>query len=216
MLRHPVSRPASVLALRQSPLAPNPTLPTPPKTLLVIPLSATFTNSSASVASKRLTPKLTPLDATLTKNTGGEGESPGRRRLFLVTRHSSLATSSRRANSFPFNLFHTLLRFFALSKNPTPFLSCESTLLPKNTQGGGTLPSSSLPLSFFALPAVNCQLSAVSSIHLDPHNSPTPIRSGPPPHGSRNTGHGTRLPCCSPLATSLLNSCPSLTRSHHV
>ena len=37
---------------------------------LVSPLSATFTKHAASVASKGLTPRLIPLDATLTKNRG--------------------------------------------------------------------------------------------------------------------------------------------------
>ena len=36
-------------------------------------LAATLTNSLASVANKRLTPGLSPLDATLTKNRGGGG-----------------------------------------------------------------------------------------------------------------------------------------------
>ncbi len=36
-------------------------------------LAATLTNSLASVANKRLTPGLNPLDATLTKNRGGGG-----------------------------------------------------------------------------------------------------------------------------------------------
>jgi hypothetical protein len=39
----------------------------------VSPLSATLMNLLASVANKRLTGKLNPLDATLTKNTRGEG-----------------------------------------------------------------------------------------------------------------------------------------------
>src|SRR6266481_6979362 len=39
----------------------------------VSPLAATLMNSLASVANKRLTADLSPLDATLTKNMGGRG-----------------------------------------------------------------------------------------------------------------------------------------------
>src|SRR5580700_3250376 len=45
-------------------------LPSRQQSGLLNPLNATLTNSHVSVANKRLTPKLTPLDATLTKNKG--------------------------------------------------------------------------------------------------------------------------------------------------
>jgi len=163
MLRHSLTLPANTLL--SCPLAPSPFLSTPPKTPYVTPLSATLTNSSASVASKRLTPKLTPLDATLTKNTG------------LPLPHKAVADffsshANRHSSLLPVEL--------------TPFLSCESTLLPKNTQGGGTLPSSSLPLSFFALPAVNCQLSA-------PFTSTLTTRLPRSGRGHLPTDHGTQV-----------------------
>jgi hypothetical protein len=50
---------------------PSPTLrPTRPEGLSVTPLSATLMDLLASVANKGLTAKLSPLDATLTRNEG--------------------------------------------------------------------------------------------------------------------------------------------------
>ena len=86
--------------------------------------------SPASVANKRLTARLTSLDATLTKNMG-RGLVPI---LELATRHSSLATTLK---SFMFIFLRTLLHFFALTQNSTLFFSSDSALFVQNTRGGG-------------------------------------------------------------------------------
>ena len=94
-------------------------------------LDATLTHHLTSVASKELTENLTPLSATLTKNTG-----VGLRPHWLwIAEHGA-----RNLNHIPllFMPFHTLLRFFALPKFSTSFLSSNSTLFAKNTRGGGT------------------------------------------------------------------------------
>jgi hypothetical protein len=43
----------------------------------------------------------------------------------------------QRSISFLLTLFRTLLHFFALTQNSTPFVSCNSALFRKNTRGGG-------------------------------------------------------------------------------
>src|SRR5437762_3715974 len=64
---------------------------------LYVPISSSLSPSTAtlmdllvSVADKRLTARLSPLDATLTKNQGRGGHNSG-------PRHSSLATASERS-----------------------------------------------------------------------------------------------------------------------
>src|SRR5713101_9883060 len=60
------SRPSTTVA-RRSPVGPlSDSLPT----VALSPLAATLMDLPASVANKRLTPQLNPLDATLTKNMG--------------------------------------------------------------------------------------------------------------------------------------------------
>src|SRR6266571_1875590 len=58
----------------------------------ISPLAATLMDSPASVANKRLTVELSPLDATLTKNTGG-GDILLLRNSSLTTRHGTQVLS---------------------------------------------------------------------------------------------------------------------------
>jgi hypothetical protein len=223
MLRHSLTQPANTLL--SCPLAPSPFLSTPPKTPYVTPLSATLTNSFASVASKRLTPKLTPLDATLTKNTRGEGEcpSPNRRRFFssLATRHSLAPTRSgplppeKLTPSFSHSstLFCTFLHLAKsqlLSFHANPH-SCAKT------------PRVGYPPKFPPSLFPSSQLSTVSCQLYSPRPSQLPYPDQAGAASPRITEHVSLPARHSPLvypdsvgATSLLNSCPSLTRSHHV
>jgi len=98
---------------------PNRPRPSHPRWLLsrqhracVSPLVATLMNLPASVANKRLTAQLNLLDATLTKNTGGDTLSIPK----LATPHSSLATAPSPFFSNPCALFCNHARI-----NPFPF-----------------------------------------------------------------------------------------------
>jgi hypothetical protein len=82
----------------------------------ITPLDATHRDSLASVASKRLTSNLTPLNATLTKNTGGP-RGPSTLPLFCF----STRWTFRRFPPLP-----TYLCFFNLS----PFFSFPCALFP--------------------------------------------------------------------------------------
>src|SRR5260370_121099 len=74
-------------------------------------------------------------------------------RMFKSANRSSTAVVERRSRSgrdvstcfrsipFVFRFLRTLLRFFALCKNSTLFISSVSALFAKNTGGGGTPPS---------------------------------------------------------------------------
>src|SRR5271155_3149137 len=103
----------------------------------ISPLSATLMNTPATVANKRLTENLTPLDATLTKNPG-VGRTPCSKPANLPT--CKLA-SDLCPNSFP-------LTFLATPHQLTPLLSHSY----KNHRGVGVenIPSPALG-SLFAL-----------------------------------------------------------------
>jgi len=67
-----------------------------PEERSVTPLAATLRDLPASVANKRLTETLTPLDATLTKNTGvGSPPLSGEKRLASFSRRSDVQTLRR-------------------------------------------------------------------------------------------------------------------------
>jgi hypothetical protein len=105
----------------------------PPKTAIlsharpeqrsVSPLAATLTDLPASVANKRLTENLTPLDATLTKNRGrGIPNVSTFKRSNDVRAHCSLfALFAQRVfhNSFAINRFHTLSQKRGVYGGPT-------------------------------------------------------------------------------------------------
>src|SRR5712664_2796650 len=95
------------------------------------PLAATLMDPPASVANKRLTVWLNPLDATLTKNTGGGGDG-GHSSQF---RNSPLAILLK---SFPFTFFRTLFGVFAFAKKSTRLFSIDSALYAQNTRGWST------------------------------------------------------------------------------
>src|SRR5882762_797196 len=91
------------------------------------PLVATLTDPLASVANKRLMIRLSPLDATLTRNRGSGLPHSG-------TRHSSLATAVK---FFAFTLLRTLLHFSALAQNSTRFFPIASALFVQKHGGVG-------------------------------------------------------------------------------
>jgi hypothetical protein len=83
--------------------------------------------SPACVANKRLMPRLNPLDATLTKNTGGDTsfDSENRHPTHVSPLHQALS-------------FQTLARSFALMQSSTLVLSITYALFAKTTGGGGS------------------------------------------------------------------------------
>jgi hypothetical protein len=102
------------------------------------PLECVLPSHLVSVDFKGLTARLTPLDATLTKNMGG-GHLP-------QTKYLSPPPASGRPGVFPtYPLsFQTLAYSFAHRKNSTPFFSSDSALFAKNHPGWGA------PASHFA------------------------------------------------------------------
>src|SRR6266852_6998872 len=99
----------------------------------VTPLDSTLTDLSASVANKRLTESLNPLNATLTKNMAGGGAAShsGTRPSPFVTRHCTQVLS-----------FHTVTNSFATTEISTLLFSNNSKFFCQNTRGG-VLPSTS-------------------------------------------------------------------------
>src|SRR6266436_9668982 len=97
----------------------------------VTPLDSTLTEFSVSVANKRLTESLNPLNATLTKNMGGGGAAShsGTRPSPFVTRHCTQVLS-----------FHTVTNSFATTEISTLLFSNNSKFFCQNTRGG-VLPS---------------------------------------------------------------------------
>src|SRR5258708_4082500 len=105
----------------------------------VSPLAATLMAQPASVANKRLTVGLNPLDATLTKNTGGGSPTFQRGCLTMLAPVIAFRPTPHSLPRIPFlfTLLRTLLRFFALIKNSTLLFSISSALFAKNTRGWG-------------------------------------------------------------------------------
>ena len=97
------------------------------------PLAATLMSRLVCVANKELAQYLSPLPATLTKNTPG-----GRIRVHTEIRHSPLA---RGLKPFSFISLRTLSHTFASPKNSTLSFSSDSALFAQNTGGGGTPPN---------------------------------------------------------------------------
>src|SRR5882672_10629291 len=93
----------------------------------VTPLDSTLTEFSASVANKRLTESLNPLNATLTKNMG---EGAPLRILELALRHSSLATR----HCTQVLSFHTVTNSFATTEISTLLFSNNSKFFCQNTR----------------------------------------------------------------------------------
>jgi len=92
------------------------------------PLDATLMDLPASVANKRLTAKLSPLDATLTKTRGG-GILPGTCQLADV--------STFRPFPIPF-AFRFLRTLWRAAKTQLFSFQAIPHSLPKTTRGGGT------------------------------------------------------------------------------
>ncbi len=148
----------------------------------------------ASVANKRLTAWLSPLDATLTKNRG-----VGACRLL---RHASLAA---RPETQVLSL-QILAHSFARSKNTTLLFSSDSALFAQNTRGWVSL---RLSCPAFRWPELANRL---GRLLLAPFNfqSKIPTRSGLSPLCRSSTGHGTRATSHGPCFFSpyLLTSLP--------
>src|SRR5882762_4565414 len=110
------------------------------------PLVATLTDPLASVANKRLMIRLSPLDATLTRNRGSGLPHSGTRHSSLATHHSPLQSSSLLSHSCA--LFCTFLHW--RKTQPVSFQSLPHSLF-KNTGGWG-MPYilTSLPSYFIA------------------------------------------------------------------
>src|SRR6266404_434001 len=93
-----------------------PVLSGSPLPIALSPLAATLMDFLASVANKRLTVQLSPLDATLTKNTGEDGRSRPRRNVStrvsdlssFLSHYCALFCSHPELNSFVFRRFRTL------------------------------------------------------------------------------------------------------------
>src|SRR5260370_1885451 len=98
------------------------------------PLAATLMDRHASVANKRLTTGLSPLNATLTKNRG-VGAHP--------LRNQPLATRRSRMDSSPF--FSDSCALFCTHQKPNPFIFKRFPTLAKNHLGGGRVSSVSYP-----------------------------------------------------------------------
>ncbi len=96
-----------------------------PVAIALSPLAATLMDPLASVANKRLMIRLSPLDATLTRNRGG-GSPP--------FRDSSLATAVK---FLAFTLLRTLLHFSASAQNSTRFFPIASALFVQKHGGWG-------------------------------------------------------------------------------
>jgi hypothetical protein len=99
----------------------------------VSPLASTLMDFPASVANKRLTPNLTPLDATATKNRGAHSSG---QKLF-----SLLALPRRRSDDFPprvFNRLHTLPSY--VSRKSFACHSYENCRVYTNNSHSGTQP----------------------------------------------------------------------------
>jgi hypothetical protein len=90
------------------------------------PLAATLVDLPASVANKRLTARLNPLDATNYKKHRG-----GAARLW----NSPLTTCNSPLHSSPFLSYPSAL--FCTTKNSTLLFSIDSALFAQNTRGGG-------------------------------------------------------------------------------
>src|SRR6266436_5297142 len=97
----------------------------PQPTIALSPLAATLMDFLASVANKRLTARLSPLDATLTKYTGGWS--------------LNLPTLSTRAPTYSL-CFQTVAH--SLARRKTQLFSFQSIphSLSENTRGGGRVP----------------------------------------------------------------------------
>ncbi len=131
------------------------------------PLAATLMNLPATVANKRLTIKLSPLDATLTKNTGGAFlgfniptfNLPTFQRLWLTP----LSPIFRTLFQVPYPgspLFATLTKTAGVCTN--------------NSHSGTTSHKSSIPLS-----TVNLELSTSTEHGPRGHGSPVPESTSP-------------------------------------
>ena len=89
-------------------------LPSRQQSTAVNPLAATLMDFPASVANRRLTPGLSPLDATLTKKQGGWG-------VLLLTSSLCFPTFKRAFNRPLFSIASTLFHF---PYPVTPLLAC--------------------------------------------------------------------------------------------
>ena len=168
----PLLSPAPVAALSPFPqnspvLHSNSELPPTPA---LTHLNATLTNDPISVASKGLTENLTPLEATLTKNTGGwRSHRPAHSQ--SVPHAFFVAVPPHYLSSF--HTFHTL---FLPTEGVTPYsLQVFLPRLPRHFDHGQLLRR-----VIFSFSTFNCRLSTSS------------LRPCLSPHGSRNTANRTR------------------------
>src|SRR6266850_7816155 len=147
-------------------------LPSRQQSTPVNPLAATLMDFPASVANKRLTAELSPLDTTLTKNGGVGG-------IMVNQLPLSSSVSTRLQPSFVLNRFHTLS--FSISCNSCVCHSYENCRVCTNNSHSGsprvqprgtlrsTLARRSLgglcanSVPFFALSTFYCQLSTSRS-----------------------------------------------------
>src|SRR6266850_3609555 len=167
------------------------------------PLAATLMDFPASVANKRLTAELSPLDTTLTKNRGGRGVMVNQLPL-------SSNVSTRLQPSFVLNRFHTLS--FSVSCNSFACHSYENCRVCTNNSHSGsprvqprgtlrsTLARRSLgglcanSVPFFALSTFYCQLST--------SRSPKSLlcHTSEPPGGGRQDTRGKCWPKAHPIS----------------
>jgi hypothetical protein len=128
----------------------------------ISPLHATLMGLSASVANKRLTPNLTPLDATLTKNTGGTSFQP---KTFLSSRPTSVDIPTfKPLLVIAFLSFHTLTN--APSRKPLRLTSFQmpggyGVTLPQTTNGFNPLYSTAQttpPFFVYTVPVLSSPL----------------------------------------------------------
>jgi hypothetical protein len=98
----------------------------PLSNIALSPLDATPAPHPVSVAYKRLTDILNPLDATLTQKPGVGAHDSGTHHSALITRHCSQVLS-----------FHTLAHSFAPRKTQLVCFQSFPHSLSKNTRGGG-------------------------------------------------------------------------------
>ena len=126
-LRHSTPIPSSLRA------APAPTSSGSLLTIALSRLDATFMNVPVSVANKRLTGWLNPLDATLTKNRG-----------WGAVRLRAKCSAQRLRKFRQLLSFQPIVNSFAPTKITNLFFSVISKLFAKNNRGGG-IPLVSLP-----------------------------------------------------------------------
>jgi len=139
----------------------------------VSPLAATLMDFPASVANKRLTAELSPLDATLTKNRGAGGVSVNQLPPVPAFRRSNIPT--RLQPSFVLNRLHTLS--FSVSCNSFTCHSYENNrVCANNSHSGAQRPPLHLEQRF---DVQTCGRSDLQTNKLSP--CPKPNSPGPPP-----------------------------------